>query len=339
MTARAPSPSTSLSIVIPVYNEPDWIRRCVADAVEAARSSPFAEVTELVIVDDGSDQPTKDALNALPAELPIRVIRQENRGRFEARRAGIEAASGDLVLLLDSRVLIDSDALRFVSTRIDGELPVWNGHVEVDVARNPFARFWRTVAFAAWPDYLRNPRTMSFGLDDYDRYPKGTTCFLAPRESLMSALTEFRSLYDDPRFANDDTVLIRSIAERQRINLSPGFACRYHARESLERFLRHSFHRGTVFVDGFGRPGTRFFPVVVAFFPASVAFALLTAKKPLWAGALAASVPLLAAAFATRLRRPPADVVAFAALSGPFAAAYSAGIWRGGAMAVRARLG
>ncbi len=328
----------SLSIVIPVYNEPDWIARCVEDAVGAVRSSPFADVTEIVIVDDGSDEPTREALAALAPGVPTRTITQENRGRFEARKAGIQAAGGDLVLLLDSRVLIGSDALRFVSTRIDGELPVWNGHVEVDVARNPFARFWRTVAFAAWPDYLRNPRTMSFGLEDYDRYPKGTTCFLAPRESLLSALTEFRSMYDDPRFANDDTVLIRSIARGQRINLSPGFACRYHARESLHRFLRHSFHRGTVFVDGFGRRGTRFFPVVIAFFPASVAFAALAAKKPLWAGAIAAGVPVLAAAWAASLGRPPADVVAFSALSGPFAAAYSAGIWRGGAMALRARL-
>jgi glycosyltransferase involved in cell wall biosynthesis len=328
----------SLSIVIPVFNEPDWIAECVRDAVEAVQSSSFAAVTELVIVDDGSDEPTKEVLAALSPVVPTRTITQENRGRFEARKAGIQAASGDLVLLLDSRVLIDSDALRFVSSRIDGELPVWNGHVELDVARNPFARFWRTVAFAAWPDYLRNPRTMSFGLDDYDRYPKGTTCFLAPRESLLNALTEFRSMYDDPRFANDDTVLIRSIAYRQRINLSPGFACRYHARESLRRFLHHSFHRGTVFVDGFGRRGTRFFPVVVAFFPASVGFALLAAKKPLWAGAIAGSVPLLAAAWATKLRRPAADVVAFSALSGPFAAAYSAGIWRGGVMAVRARV-
>jgi hypothetical protein len=133
-------------------------------------------------------------------------------------------------------------------------------------------------------------------------------------------------------------VLIRSIAHRQRINLSPGFACRYHARESLQRFLRHSFHRGTVFVDGFGRRGTRFFPVVVAFFPASVGFALLATKKPRWAAAIAAAVPLLAAGWAAKLRRPVGDVVAFSALSGPFTAAYSAGIWRGGVMAVLARV-
>src|SRR5207247_5737664 len=131
----------------------------------------------------------------------------------------------------------------------------------------------------------------------------------------------------DPRFANDDTVLIRSIADRQRVNLSPGFACRYHARESLPSFLRHSFHRGTFFVDGFGRRGTRFFPVVVAFFPASVGFALLAARKPLWAGAVAAGTPVVAATWAARLGRPPADIIAFSALSGPFVAAYSASLW------------
>jgi hypothetical protein len=42
---------------------------------------------------------------------------------------------------------------------------------------------------------------------------------------------------------------------------------------------------------------------------------------------------------AAALRRPPADVVAFSALATPFALSYSAGIWRGAALAAGARLG
>jgi glycosyltransferase involved in cell wall biosynthesis len=337
MSAVATTPS--LSVVIPVYNEAEWIGRSVGDLHAALRNSPWAGEAEIVIVDDGSDEATKRALAELASEARTRVLTQENRGRFAARQAGIEAARGDLVMLLDSRVSISPDALKFVASRLDDDrLPVWNGHVEIDVERNPFARFWRTVTYAAWRDYLAEPRTTSFGLAEYDRYPKGTTCFVAPRGALIAALDRFDSRYADTRFANDDTVLIRSIAADQRINISPGFSCRYHSRDSLERFLRHSFHRGIVFFDGFARRGTRFFPVVVAFFPSSAGFAVLTFKRPRVALALAATVPLAAAAYAASLHRPGRDVIAFSLLAGPFAAAYSAGIWRGALLAAQARL-
>ncbi len=58
--------------------------------------------------------------------------------------------------------------------------PVWNGHVHVH-ADNALGDFWRLLAELAWRDYFDNPRTTSFGLSEFDRFPKGTTCFLAPR--------------------------------------------------------------------------------------------------------------------------------------------------------------
>ena len=54
-------------------------------------------------------------------------------------------------------------------------------------------------------------------------------------------------------------------ADWDRIHISPQFASLYRNREALRPFLSHAVHRGTVFFDGFGRRGTRFFPVVIAF--------------------------------------------------------------------------
>lgn len=332
----APAPIPSLSIVVPVYDEPEWILRCVADAETALLASPFADRAEIVIVDDGSGEPTKRSLATLDTDIDARVITQENRGRFGARETGIHAARGDLVLLLDSRISLAPDSLKFVASQLDGEaLPAWNGHVEIDVEGNPFGRFWRTIVYFAWRDYLANPRTTSFGLAEYDRYPKGTGCFIAPRTALLRAIADFRSLYEDLRFSSDDTVLIRSIAAEQRINISPGFSCTYVARDSATTFVRHSFHRGTTFVDSFGRRGTRFFPVVLAFFPASIACLVLLLRRPRTAIALAAGALLALGGGAAAGGRPTRDAIAFSAVSAPFALAYSAGIWRGGLLAVR----
>jgi glycosyltransferase involved in cell wall biosynthesis len=325
-----------LSVVIPVYNEPVWIGRAVADLVQAVQSSPFQD-TELVIVDDGSNEETRAALAALETPFPLRVVHQENQGRFGARRRGLAEASGDLVLLLDSRVSLHPDALRFVGERIDGHLPAWNGHVEIDTERNPYACFWNVVSHAAFREYLSDPRTTSFGVEEYDRYPKGTTCFLAPREALAAAVEEFSSYYtgEDARHVNDDTILLRSLVRRQRINISPGFACTYRSRTSLPAFLKHAFHRGTVFFDGFARRGTHYLPVVVAFFPVSAVSLALAVRHPRAALRVGRAAPLAAAAGAAALGRPRREVVSFAALAPPFAAVFGAGIWRGAWIAFR----
>ena len=136
----------SLSIVIPVFNEPYWLPIAVADVVAAQQASPFAEA-ELVIVDDGSNEATREAIRNLEAPIPIHVIHQENAGRHVARGQGIRHARGDLVLLIDSRVSIRPDALRFVGEGLqDGEpLPIWNAHVDIDLQNNPYARFWNVL--------------------------------------------------------------------------------------------------------------------------------------------------------------------------------------------------
>lgn len=328
----------SLSIVIPVYNEPVWTAVAVADAVTAVTASPFAGRTEIVIVDDGSDEATQAALGALEAPLPLRVIRQENAGRLEARRTGIEAAAHELVLLLDARVTLHPDGLRYVANELAaGSNPVWNAHVDMQVDGNPYARFWRTITYLAWRDYLAAPRRTSFGLEDYDRYPKGTTCFLAPRAALLAALDDFTTHYADVRNANDDTVLIRSLAADQPINISPGFRCLYRSRDSLGRFTRHTFHRGTVFFDGFARPGTRFVVPLLAFFPVSIAAMAVGIARPRLALAALAALPGATGAAALALRRPPRDAIAVASLVVPFGVAYALGIWRGALLMLRNR--
>jgi hypothetical protein len=191
---------------------------------------------------------------------------------------------------------------------------------------------------AAFPAYLSDPRTTSFGLEDYDRFPKGTGHFAAPREWLLEAIEAFDSHYEDSRFASDDTHLLRPIAARQPINISPGFDSLYHSRTSFARFLVHAQHRGTTFVDGFARPGSRFFGVVVASFPLSLIGLGLAVRRPRAATGLAALGSVGAGALAARLGRPWRDVLSTAFLAPPFAVAYTTGIWRGAWLALKGRV-
>jgi glycosyltransferase involved in cell wall biosynthesis len=317
--------------VIPVLDE----RQRIPATVERARSelAPWFE-TEVIVVDDGSTDGTGDAAAAVGAT----VVRQANAGRLAARRTGLERAAGELVLFLDSRVALLPGSAQFVAGRLDAGETVWNGHVHVESGGNPYGLFWNAVTELAFSAYFAEPRTTSFGLDEFDRFPKGTTCFLAPAVLLREAFAAFRSGYRDERNANDDTPIIRWVAARERIHISPRFACTYAPRRSLPAFVRHAFHRGTVFVDGHGRRGARLRPVVIAFYPATVATAWLAVRHPLLvltgAAASGAGLGLVARAKG----RPPAEAGALAALSLPYVLAHGAGMWRGLALLADARL-
>jgi glycosyltransferase involved in cell wall biosynthesis len=84
-----------VSAVIPTYN----YSRFVVEAVESALAQTYSPV-EVVVVDDGSTDDTAERLR--PYRARIRYLYQENRGLSGARNAGIRAARGEYVALLDS---------------------------------------------------------------------------------------------------------------------------------------------------------------------------------------------------------------------------------------------
>ena len=325
----------SLSVVMPVFNERTHLAGTIDALATAIDGSGFD--AELILVDDGSTDGSADvAGSSAEGRIPMRIVTQANRGRFEARRAGLSAASGDHVLFLDARVELLPNALRFVHERVRTE-PVWNGHVYVETD-NVLGDFWRLLAELAWRDYFDNPRTTSFGLAEFDRFPKGTTCFLAPRALLESAFGGFRSGYRDVRLANDDTPILRALAADERIHISPEFACVYAPRTTLAGFLRHSIRRGVVFVDGHGTSASRFFPYVVAFFPLSAALAVIALRRPLVAPAAVAASGIAAAAYGAQAGRSRRELATLAVATPLYAVAHGIGMWRGLAELVRNRV-
>lgn len=328
----------SLTVVMPVHNEATHLPVTLDALVEAVRRSDFS--ADVVLVDDGSaDGSAAVAVAALAERLPLSVLSQPSRGRFLARRAGVEAAGGEWTLLLDGRVRIDPDALAFVELRLGEGASVWTSHVAVKADGNPYGTFWKLIADLAWPDYFAHPRETSFGVADFDRYPKGTGCLLAPKSLLLEALDGFRSRYSDPRHANDDTTLLRWIAARTPIHIAPGFGSSYSPRATFRSFVRHAVHRGVVFLDGHGRRESRFYPVAVAFYPLSALLVLAALKRPGVVPLAVGATALAAAGLGISRRRSSAEVRAFALLAPVYAAAHGVGMWRGLLMSAGARLG
>lgn len=96
-----------LSVVIPAYNAQKFISRCISSAL----ASDLKEI-EVIVVDDGSTDETKDILSWYENMYPqfFKKIFKENGGAAEARNYGIAESKGHYIAFIDSDDMIRPDA-------------------------------------------------------------------------------------------------------------------------------------------------------------------------------------------------------------------------------------
>ncbi len=129
-----------LSVVIPVFNE----RNTVGEAIRRVRDAPLPIDREIIVIDDGSDDGTRDILNRL-RDSTVRVISYpNNRGKGAAVRRGIEEAKGDVIVVHDADLEYDPrDFGKLLRPLLEGQARVVYGSRFTGERRNMF--FWHWV--------------------------------------------------------------------------------------------------------------------------------------------------------------------------------------------------
>ncbi|MBX3436234.1 MAG: glycosyltransferase family 2 protein [Planctomycetaceae bacterium] len=116
-----------LSIVVPTLNERESLPELVRQTVEVVDASGLD--TEMIFVDDGSTDGSWEAIEDLARQEPrVRGIRfRRNFGKAAALTAGLRAAHGDLILMMDADLQDDPAEIPALLAQLENGYDVVNG--------------------------------------------------------------------------------------------------------------------------------------------------------------------------------------------------------------------
>ena len=93
---------SGLSIIVPAYNPGNHLRECIQSIErEIALAHPFLSSYEILIVDDGSDQPLDPYIRGITKNISL-IINQRNLGRGAARNIGLKHAQFEILSFIDA---------------------------------------------------------------------------------------------------------------------------------------------------------------------------------------------------------------------------------------------
>jgi glycosyltransferase involved in cell wall biosynthesis len=190
-----------LSVVMPVYNE----RTTLATMVERVLAVPLE--IELICVDDGSRDGSREILNQLGSKYPqLRAFLQPvNRGKGAALRRGIAEATGDFVVIQDADLEYDpTDYPRLLEPLLAGKADVVYGSRFMGGGPHRVLYFWHSVG--NWLLTLVSNCFTNINLTDME------TCYKMFRREVIQSIP-----IEEDRFGFEPEITVKVARRKLRI--------------------------------------------------------------------------------------------------------------------------
>ena len=218
------------SIVIPTFNRPASLERCVASIgkLECARQE-----VEVIVVNDGGSAPDGARLSALANGIRLRVLSQSRKGPGAARNHGAFTAAGKYLALLDDDCVIPAD---------------WAVHLSASTDRNPDGLLGgRTINLLSRNKFAEASQTLVDYVYSYYNEPGGDRTPLFTSNNMVIPAAIFRAFggFDEAFRAAEDRELCRRLHNSGvRCSFDPSIVV-YHANPlSLLTLIRQHFNYG-----------------------------------------------------------------------------------------------
>ncbi len=218
------------SIIVPVYNRPDEVDELL-DSLTRQTSKDF----EVIIVEDGSATPCKQVCDKYVGSLAIKYFMKPNSGPGQSRNYGVERASGDYVLILDSDVVVPEGYLQAVDEELGREpCEAFGGP---DRAADSFTPTQKAISYSMTSFFTTGGiRGGKKKLDKF--YPRSFN--MGVRRDVYHELGGFSKM----RFGEDIDFSIRIFKAGCRCRLFPGAWVYHKRRTDFRKFWRQVFNSG-----------------------------------------------------------------------------------------------
>jgi glycosyltransferase involved in cell wall biosynthesis len=180
-----PAKLRKLSVVVPVFNE----RNTVVEVLRRMRAIelPDGVEREIIVVDDGSADGTRDVLRQLGDSTVRIVMHDRNRGKGAAVRTGFEHATGEYVLIQDADLEYDpEDWPKLLNPVLRGKARVVYGSRFTGERRNMLLLHWIGNRFLSMVTNVLYNTTLS----DME------TCYKLVERDLVSSLNLSSDKFD-----------------------------------------------------------------------------------------------------------------------------------------------
>ncbi|MBQ5776435.1 MAG: glycosyltransferase [Bacteroidaceae bacterium] len=218
------------SLIVPVFNRPDEVHELL-ESLTKQHCKDF----EVIIVEDGSQVPCQEIVQAYCNQLDIHYYNKPNSGPGQSRNYGAERATGEYLIVLDSDCIIPEGYLNAVKAELDAApADAFGGP---DRAHDSFTDIQKAINYAMTSFFTTGGiRGGKKKLDKF--YPRSFN--MGIRADVYRALGGFSKM----RFGEDIDFSIRIFKGGYKCRLFPEAWVWHKRRTDLRKFFKQVHNSG-----------------------------------------------------------------------------------------------